>query len=66
MIKNNKMVKLKIGADDWIGKVVEIKGEVALIQLLDNLHHYARLDELELLLEPEQKMNKSKTCDEKR
>jgi len=58
------MVRLKIGADDWIGKVVEIKGQVALIQLLDNMHYHARLDELELL-QPEQKINKSKANDER-
>jgi len=64
MIKNNKMVRLKIGADHWVGKVVEIKGQVALIQLLDNMHYHACLDELELLV-PEQKINKSKANDER-
>ena len=43
------MVRLMIGQDNWIGQVVELKNDVALIKLLDNMHYHAKLEELELL-----------------
>ena len=43
------MVTLVIGEDNWIGQVVELRNDVALIKLLDNMHYHAKLEELELL-----------------
>ena len=49
MIEVNSRVKLKIKDDEWIGTVVEIRDDVALVQLLPNMHYHAKLEELELL-----------------
>jgi len=46
MIKLNSMVRLQINEDHWIGQVVEIREDTALIKLLDNMHYHASLDEL--------------------
>jgi len=46
MIMLNQMVTLTIGECDWIGQVVEIREEVYLIRLLDNMHYHAHLSEL--------------------
>jgi len=54
MIKTNAMVKLKINNDHWIGEVVEVREETALIHLMDNMHYHAKLEELELLQPNEQ------------
>jgi len=43
------MVKLMIGEDHWIGEVVSLKNDVALVRLLENMHYHAKLEELELL-----------------
>ena len=48
-IKEGVMVRLIIGEDHWIGQVVEIRKDTALIKLLDNMHYHAKLTELELL-----------------
>ena len=48
-IKLKSLVRLMIGADHWIGEVVDIIGDVLLIQLADNMHYHAKLEELELL-----------------
>ena len=48
-IKEGVMVTLMIGEDHWIGQVVEIREDTALIKLLDNMHYHAKLNELELL-----------------
>ena len=40
------MVQLKINDDHWIGQVVEIREDTALIKLLDNMHYHAPLDDL--------------------
>ena len=48
-IEVDSMVTLMIGEDYWIGQVVELKNDVALIKLLDNMHYHAKLEELELL-----------------
>jgi len=48
-IELDSMVRLTINNDNWIGQVVEIQEQVALIKLLDNMHYHAKLDELELL-----------------
>ena len=49
IIEVDSMVTLMIGEDNWIGQVVELKNDVALIRLLDNMHYHAKLEELELL-----------------
>jgi hypothetical protein len=49
MIKLNSMVRLTIGEQEWIGQVVEIREEIALIMLVDNMHYHANLSELTLL-----------------
>ena len=46
MIKIDQMVTLTIGECDWIGQVVDIKNEVALIQLYENIHYHAPISEL--------------------
>ena len=46
MIKIDQMVTLTIGECDWIGQVVDIKNEVALIQLYENMHYHAPISEL--------------------
>ena len=48
-IELNSMVRLTINNDNWIGQVVEIREEIALIKLLDNMHYHAKLEELKLL-----------------
>ena len=48
-IELNSMVKLTINNDNWIGQVVEIREDTALIRLMDNMHYDAKLDELKLL-----------------
>ena len=48
-IELNSWVRLKINNDEWVGEVVEIKNDVALVRLLDNMHYHAKLEELELL-----------------
>ena len=48
-IEVDSMVTLMIGEDHWIGQVVEIRNDAALLQLLPNMHYHAKLEELELL-----------------
>jgi len=48
-IEIDSMVTLMIGEDHWIGQVVELRNDVALVRLLDNMHYHAKLEELELL-----------------
>jgi hypothetical protein len=50
-IELNSMVKVSINEQEWIGQVVEIREDIALIQLLDNMHYHATLNELTLLTE---------------
>tara|TARA_R110000824_G_scaffold22209_1_gene81644 strand:- start:88 stop:279 length:192 start_codon:yes stop_codon:yes gene_type:complete len=50
-IELNSMVKVSINEQEWIGQVVEIRDGIALIQLLDNMHYHATLNELTLLRE---------------
>ena len=45
------MVKVMINECQWIGQVVEIREDIALVQLLHNMHYHAQLDELTLLSE---------------
>ena len=54
MIKLNSMVTLKIKDEPWIGQVVEIRDNMALVMLYDNMHYHATLDELTLLTKPPQ------------
>ena len=49
IIEVDSMVTLMIGEDNWIGQVVELRNDVALVRLLDNMHYHAKLEELELL-----------------
>jgi len=49
IIEVDSMVTLVIGEDNWIGQVVELRNDVALVRLLDNMHYHAKLEELELL-----------------
>lgn len=44
----NSMVTLTIGDDLWIGQIVEIIDEVALVRLAQNMHYHASLSELTL------------------
>ena len=48
-IELNSWVRLTINNDQWVGEVVELREDVALIRLLDNMHYRAKLEELELL-----------------
>ncbi len=48
----NAMVTLTISDQVWIGQVVEIIDEVALVRLAQNMHYHARLSELELFTQP--------------
>tara|TARA_R110000824_G_scaffold33406_2_gene106952 strand:+ start:268 stop:444 length:177 start_codon:yes stop_codon:yes gene_type:complete len=49
LIELNSWVRLTINNDQWIGEVVELREDVALIRLLDNMHYHAKLEELELI-----------------
>ena len=48
-IELNSWVRLTINNDQWVGEVVELNEDVALVRLLDNMHYRAKLEELELL-----------------
>jgi hypothetical protein len=48
-IELNSWVKLVINDDPWVGEVVELREDVALVRLLDNMHYHAKLEDLELL-----------------
>lgn len=48
-IELNSWVRLTINNDQWVGEVVEIRDDIVLIRLLDNMHYHAKLEELELL-----------------
>ena len=48
-IELNSWVRLTINNDQWVGEVVEIRDDVVLVRLLDNMHYHAKLDELELV-----------------
>ena len=47
-IEVNTMVTLTIASQVWIGQVVEIIGDVALVRLADNMHYHAKMNELAL------------------
>jgi len=49
-IELNSWVRLTINSDQWVGEVVELREDVALVRLLDNMHYHAKLEELELLI----------------
>ena len=49
-IKLNSMVTLNIRNEPWIGQVVEIRKNIALVRLLDNMHYHADLSELTLFI----------------
>jgi len=53
------MVTLKIKDEPWIGQVVEIRDNIALIMLYDNMHYHADLNELTLLTKPPQRQRKN-------
>tara|TARA_R110000824_G_scaffold1421_1_gene7179 strand:+ start:766 stop:1068 length:303 start_codon:yes stop_codon:yes gene_type:complete len=59
MIKLNSMVTLKIKDEPWIGQVVEIRDNIALVMLYDNMHYHADLNELTLLTKPPQRQRKN-------
>ena len=48
MIKLNSMVTLQIRDEPWIGQVVEIRDNIALVMLYENMHYHADLSELTL------------------
>jgi len=48
-IELNSWVRLTINNDQWVGEVVELSEESALVRLLDNMHYRVKLEELELL-----------------
>ncbi len=47
MFKINDMVRLKIGADNFIGQVVGVVEDVYLIRVCENLHYHAHASELQ-------------------
>ena len=49
MILLNSMVRLKINNDNWVGQVVDIVDDGYLIQLIHNMHYWAKEEELSLL-----------------
>ena len=59
MIKLNSMVTLKIKDEPWIGQVVEIRDNVALVMLYENMHYHADVNELTLLTKPPQRQRKN-------
>ena len=46
MIKVKQVVRLKINDEEWIGQVMSIIEDVALIQLFENMHYHAHVSEL--------------------
>ena len=58
MIEINSMVRLTIGEQEWIGQVVEIRGSIALVMLVDNIHYHADISELTLFSTPRRKDKK--------
>lgn len=46
MIKVKQVVRLKINNEEWIGQVMSIIEDVALIQLFENMHYHAHVSEL--------------------
>jgi vacuolar-type H+-ATPase catalytic subunit A/Vma1 len=46
MIKIKQMVRLKINSEEWIGQVMDIENDIALIQLFENMHYHAHVSEL--------------------
>ena len=52
------MVRLTIGEQEWIGQVVEIRGSIALVMLVDNIHYHADISELTLFSTPRRKDKK--------
>jgi len=48
-IELNSWVRLTINNDQWVGEVIELREDIALVRLLDNMHYHAKLEELELL-----------------
>ena len=46
MIKIKQMVRLKINEEEWIGQVMDIKNDIALVQLYENMHYHAHISEL--------------------
>ena len=46
MIKIKQMVRLKINNEEWIGQVMDIENDIALIQLFENMHYHAHVSEL--------------------
>lgn len=51
-IELNTMVTLTIASQVWIGQVVEIIDEVALVRLAENMHYHAKMNELTLFTKP--------------
>ena len=46
MIRIKQMVKLTINDQQWVGQVMEIRDDVALIRLYENMHYHAHISEL--------------------
>jgi len=49
MIKVDSVVKVTINDSIWIGQVVDIDGDLFLLRLLDNLHYWANLKEIDVM-----------------
>lgn len=47
-IELNTMVTLTIASQVWIGQVVEIREEVVIVRLAENMHYHAKMNELTL------------------
>ena len=46
MIRIKQVVRLTINDEEWIGQVMDIENDIALIQLFENMHYHAHVSEL--------------------
>ena len=46
MIRIKQVVRLTINDEEWMGQVIDIENDVALIQLFENIHYHAHISEL--------------------
>jgi len=60
MIKLNSMVTLTIKDEPFIGQVVEIRDNIALVMLYENMHYHANVKELTLFSQPQNPEQKRK------
>jgi hypothetical protein len=46
MIRIKQVVRLTINDEEWIGQVMDIENDIALIQLFENMHYHAHISVL--------------------